>query len=64
MPKMTPAKIWGCRFMGKLGRYYAYWPNGYERCPLGGVLKFAKFPTRDRVRKIFVNVIGYRGLIQ
>ena len=61
---MKPAKIWGCRFMGKIGRYYTYWPNGYECNPLGGILKFKKFPTKERIQAMFVNVVGFKYLIE
>ena len=64
MPKMTPAKIWGCVYLGKIGRHYQYRPLLGYRLPLGGYLRFKKFPTRDKVRKMFVNVIGYRDLIE
>ena len=63
MPKLIPAKIWGCIYIGKIGRYYKYQPAlGYSPL-LGGSFRFNKFPTKERVREIFVNVIGFRQLV-
>ena len=61
--KMKPARIWGCKYLGKIGRYYRYMPLlGY--CPLlGGNFQFEKFPTKERVCEIFKNVIGFNQLV-
>jgi len=64
MPKLKPAKIFGCRFMGKIGRFYTYWPSGTGRNPLGGVWKFKIFPTKSRVRELYKNVVGIKDLVR
>ena len=64
MSKLTPAKIWGCKYLGKIGRFYRYMPNGYECNPLGGYFKFKKLPTRERVQAMFVNIIGFKHLVE
>ncbi len=64
MPKMKPAEIWGCRFLGKMGSTYRYMALlGYSPL-LGGNFRFKKFPTKERVQAIFVNVIGFKYLVK
>ena len=64
MSKMTPAKIWGCVYLGKIGNSYCYC-NLLGCCPLlGGNFKFKRFPTAERVKAIFVNVIGFKYLVK
>ena len=61
---MIPAKIWGCTYIGKIGSYYCYRPTLGYTAPLGGYFKFKKFPTAEKVRAIFVNVMSFKYLVE
>lgn len=62
MAKRIPAKIWGCIYIGKIGRFYEYRAMlGYS--PPFSSLKFRKFPTKESVRATFVNVVGFKYLV-
>ena len=63
MPKLKPAKIFGLRYMGKFDGGYNYWPNGYEHNPYITSLLVKRFPTAERIKKMFENAIGFRNLV-